>query len=176
MPISFFNLPTQEFAGLSGKNKFELDITNFYNSSEFDMPYFIFVVFQTNRQNNQEIDSSKFDHCGLQNIYLKNGRNETFPEESWNLDPPRDFLKAYDSFVDFKRITRLNTEMSILPIEQCPIFVINMFRRKNIVTPLKTSMKLCATFNYKIPDKTLCYVIMYGKKNLTYDGIIHEDF
>jgi len=71
------------------------------------------------------------------------------------------------------RVTLINTELSILPhivINTCTIYVLNISRRKNIVSPLKTAMKLCADFNENIPEKTLCYVIMYGKKNLTYDA------
>jgi hypothetical protein len=105
MGISFFNLQTQEFAGLNGKKKFELDITNFYNSVEFDMPYFLFVVFQTGKANTQEKDSSQFDHCKLQNIYLNNGTNEIFPQGSCNLNPPSQYLKVYDAFTEFKSYT-----------------------------------------------------------------------
>lgn len=182
IPISFFDLQTQEISGLSGKRNFEIDITNYYNSMEFDMPYFIFVVFQTNRKGNQENDSSKFDHVQLQNIYLKNGRNEMFPEEMWNINPPNTYLNAYDAFRDFKRVTELKSDVYISPAEfitSYPIYVVNISRRRNVVTPQKTSMKLTATFNGNIPENTLAYIIMYGKKNLTYDakhGIVTENF
>lgn len=171
-PISFYEIQTIEIAGLSGKKNIELDITNYYNSVEFDMPYWIFVVFQTNRKNNQLIDSSSFDHVKLSNIYVKNGRNEMFPEERWNIEPPHTYLKAYDAFREFKIVAQRQRDVDVNPynfINNYPIYVINMTHRKNVITTQKTTMKLCATFNDNIPDNTLAYIIMYAKKNLTYD-------
>lgn len=77
---------------VSGKY-FEFDITTQFNSLQFDMPDFVVAFFQTNRDNNQEKDSSEFDHCSVKNIYFKNGRNEVFPKETWNLDIKKNFLK-----------------------------------------------------------------------------------
>ena len=49
------------------------------------MPEFAIVLFQTDG-NNQLKHSSFFDHCKVKNIFFRNGRNETFPNEAWNLD------------------------------------------------------------------------------------------
>jgi hypothetical protein len=73
--ILFFYKQIKEFAGLDCKKNFKLDSTNYYNSAEFDMPYFIFVVFQTDRAGTQGNDSSQFDHSNLRNMYLKTGIN-----------------------------------------------------------------------------------------------------
>ncbi len=48
-----------------------LVITHKFLLSKRNMPHFVFVVFQTNRFDNQEKDSSEFGHCNLQNISLK---------------------------------------------------------------------------------------------------------
>ncbi len=50
--ITFGTNQCIEFSGLNGK-QFELDLTTQFNSKEFDMPDFVFVVFQTNRKENQ---------------------------------------------------------------------------------------------------------------------------
>lgn len=183
--ISFYDLQTFELTGIIGKKNFEIDITNYYHSLQYDMPYFVFVVFQTNRIDNQEKDSSEFDHCSLQNISLKNGRNEQFPSELWNINPPSTYKKAYRSFTEFKRITNnnnKNVEIAISPfvyITRYPIYLINTYIRKNVDAAQKTSMKICATFHNAIPNNTIGYVIMYGKKSLTYDfqhSLIQENF
>ena len=69
IPISFLNSQT------------EIDITTQFNSLSFDMPEFVIVLFQANK-NNQSKDSSLFDHCKVRNIFFRNERNETFPNEA----------------------------------------------------------------------------------------------
>lgn len=180
--ISYFDLQSFEIGGMAGKKSFEIDITNNYHSLQFDMPYFIFVVFQTNRLNNQLLDSSEFDHCQLQNLSLKNGRNEEFPSEPWNLNPPTTYRKAYRAFTEFKRIIHKNIELSVPPhlfISRFPIYMLNAYIRKNVDSVSKTSMKISATFNANIPNNTVAYVILYGKKSLTFDvkhNIIQDSF
>jgi hypothetical protein len=66
---------------VSGK-KFVFDLTTQFTSRQFDMPDFVVVLFQTNRDGNQERDSSNFDHHRLRNTQFKNSRNQVFPQET----------------------------------------------------------------------------------------------
>jgi len=104
IPIEFLTYQSVQ-RHVSG-SYFEFGVTTQFNSLQCDMPDFVIVLFQTNRDNNtQKKDASKFDTCKIKNIYLKNARNEIFPRENLNLDITKaDYLKMYDSYTTFKRV------------------------------------------------------------------------
>ena len=109
------------------------------------MPEFLIGLFRTDRSKNQLKESSLFDHCKVRNIFFRNGRNETFPNNSWNLDITSSnklsisshevarmcaaesvlsdniacskFLKMYDAYTIIKRVVLKNTEIILSPKE-----------------------------------------------------------
>ena len=82
------------------------------------MPGFTIVLFQTDRSNSQLKDSSLFDQCKVRNIFFRNGRNVTFPDQAWNLDVDNDkYFKMYDAYTVIKRVILKNTEMLLSPKE-----------------------------------------------------------
>ncbi|KAJ8871679.1 hypothetical protein PR048_028006 [Dryococelus australis] len=95
----------------AGTTVFNVDIKVQFNNLQFDMPDFVIVGFQTNRQNfaEQYVHASMFDHCNVSNIFVKNGRNEIFPKYNWNLDIENDrCLKV----LLFSRLTSLLKELA----------------------------------------------------------------
>jgi len=75
------------------------DITNIYRNMQ--NPIWAFVVFQTNRLNNQQKDNSTFNHADVKNLWLEvSGRR--YPEESLNLDWDSDnYCLAYNAYQDY---------------------------------------------------------------------------
>jgi hypothetical protein len=60
------------------------DITNMIKSTTTS-PIWAFVVFQTNKSNNQLADNSKFHHVNVKNLWFDiNGKH--YPEDIWELD------------------------------------------------------------------------------------------
>ena len=182
LPIAFRSAQCIEKTGFHGTT-LEFDLTTQFISLQFDMPDFVIVLFQTNRNNNQKRDSSVFDHCNVKNVSFRNGRNEIFPKEAWNLDiDNKKFLKMYDAYTALKRVICQNTEVLYSPSEfliNRPMYVLNTSKRKGVVVNNKTSIKLIIDFQRAIPDGTTCYAILLGQKHLAYDimnGKIIEEF
>ena len=71
-----------------------LDITNIYR--KVNSPVWAFIVFQTNRFNNQQKDNSIFDHAGVKNLWIEI-IGKRYPEESLDLDWENDYYLAYDA-------------------------------------------------------------------------------
>ena len=140
------------------------------------MPEFVIVLFQTDKNNHLK-DSSLFDHCKVRNMFFRNGRNETFPNEAWNLDiDNHKYLKMYDAYTVIKRVILKNTDMILSPKEflsTIPMHVINTSNRRETMVKNKTNIKISIDFSTAVPPNTLCYIVLLGEKKLSYD-IIHE--
>ena len=63
---------------VSGKT-LAFDITNMYRNVQ--NPVWAFVVFQTNRFNNQQKDNSTFHHADVKKLWVELG-GKRYPEES----------------------------------------------------------------------------------------------
>jgi len=86
---------------VSGKS-LALDITNIYRN--VNNTVWGFVVFQTNRSNNQLKDNNTFDHIDVRNLCIEVG-GERYPGEALNLEWDNDDnCLAYDVFHDYKRV------------------------------------------------------------------------
>ena len=76
------------------------DITNIYRNVQ--NPVWAFVVFQTNRFNNQQNDNT-FGRADVKNLWLELG-GKLYPEKSLDLDWDNDhYCLAYDAFQDYKK-------------------------------------------------------------------------
>ncbi|MEB2589971.1 hypothetical protein SOP87_30555, partial [Bacillus cereus] len=83
-----------------------------------------------------------------------------------------DFLKLYEAFTAYKRVTTGNTDMYYTPDEfkaQRPMFVINTSKRKQVVVNDRTNIKIICEFHEALPDDTICSVILIGEKSYVYD-------
>jgi hypothetical protein len=86
---------------VSGKS-LALDITNIYRN--VNNTVWAFVVFQTNRSNNQLKDNNTFDYTYVRNLWIEVG-GERYPKEALNLDWDNDgYYAAYGAFHDYKRV------------------------------------------------------------------------
>jgi hypothetical protein len=173
VPINF--LASQTIQKSVSGSRFEFDLTTQFISQQFDMPDFVIVIFQTDRENaNQKNYAAYFDHCKVRNISIKNGRNEVFPAEDWNLDIANNqYLKMYDAYTSLKRVMSCSTDIYYSPedfIKKRPMYVLNTSkRRRKVDCTDKTNISLVINFAEQVSDKTLCYVIMLGNKYFDYD-------
>lgn len=181
IPIYFNYWQCLEKVVPTGSNTFQFDIKDQFNSIQFDMPDYVIVGFQTNRKDDvdQNKHASLFNHCNVRNISIKNGRNEVFPKENWNLDIENNIYdKMYVSYKDFRNSrTKFDTiyrnnEMYFNPnkfISERAIYVIDCSYRKTSIVKDRTNIKLTVDFNKVIPANTICYVVLISLKNLIYD-------
>ena len=81
-------------------NNLNFDITNIYRT--VNNPIWTFVVFQTDRSNNQQKDNL-FDHVNVKNLRINLG-GKCYPEESLNLNFDNNYYcLAYIAFQDFRK-------------------------------------------------------------------------
>lgn len=81
LKLNYFVWSVHEEHGFKAKN-LRIDLTTSFNSLQFDMPDVCIIRFQTNRPNDQQRDSSVYDHCQLtgrsriaeMSSHLKNNR------------------------------------------------------------------------------------------------------
>jgi hypothetical protein len=89
-----------------------IDITNLYKS--IINPLWAFVVFQTNRLNNQIKDNSRFDHSSVKDYWIELCKNR-YPIELLDLNFDNNYYGlAYDAFQDFKKSTLKQTQFHML--------------------------------------------------------------
>ena len=77
------------------------DITVLYK--ETTNPIWAFVVFQTTRSKNQQMDNSQFDYINVKNVWFDIG-GKRYPEDPWELDFDNGRCAlVYDAFLNFQR-------------------------------------------------------------------------
>jgi len=145
------------------------DITNIYRNVL--NPVWAFVVFQTNRFNNQQKDNSTFDHADVKNLWVELG-GKRYPEESLDLDWDNDhYCLAYNDFQDYKK-SFVRTTDSIPYIGKkdfknlYPIYSIDLSDQPQKISDVKSNIILHVEFNKHIPEPTgtdegtVCYIVV----------------
>lgn len=166
---------------ISGKT-LNLDITNNYRNIR--NPLFGMVAFQTNRLDNQDKETSAFDHCNVRNIWFEiNGKR--YPEELENLDWDNGkYSIAYDMYMDYKRVfykTHLELPLIYLNPDQFkkgrPIYVIDLSRQPENISESRNNIILHVDFDKNIDppsgnnEGTIAYICMVSLSEFSYDII-----
>lgn len=157
------------------------DITNIYRNVQ--NPIWAFVVFQTNRLNNQQKKNSIFDHANVKNLWIELG-GRRYPEETLNLDWDADhYCLAYKAHQDYKKIFNKLSKAMIPYVDLkdfknryliCSIDLTNQPKR---ISDVKSNIILNVDFEkpVKSPDNneegTICYIIVVSNYQLHYEPI-----
>ncbi|XP_065651027.1 uncharacterized protein LOC136079232 [Hydra vulgaris] len=96
-----------------------------------EKPRYIIVGFQTNKDGNQEVNSSIFDHCDLKNMYIMLNQ-EKYPAADYNLSfPNHKFSRAYrDASVFSEKFYGMNdliTQSNITPSDYKDLYPLFVF-------------------------------------------------
>uniref|UniRef100_A0A1B6EXB8 Double jelly roll-like domain-containing protein n=1 Tax=Cuerna arida TaxID=1464854 RepID=A0A1B6EXB8_9HEMI len=171
--FNFLDWQCIEQKGISGTT-YSLDITNIYRN--ISNPKFVIIGFQTDRQNNQEKDPSKFDSLNVKNIRVKlNG--SYYPDELQNLNISGGLFRImYQMYQDFKKVYYNNTNMYYNPKEflnNRPIFVIDTTRSLSNISASKNDIIVNIDFQNAVTN-SVCYVIVVSEKFLSYDVIKND--
>ncbi|XP_065642447.1 uncharacterized protein LOC136074075 [Hydra vulgaris] len=121
-----------------------------------EKPRYVIVGFQTNKDGNQEVNSSIFDHCDLYYIMLN---QERYPAVDYNLSfPNHHFLRAYrDASVFSEKFYGTNdliTQSNITPSDYkdlYPLFVFDVSRQSEKLKSSVVDVQINATFNAAVP-------------------------
>ena len=142
-----------------------------HTSSE--KPRYVIVAFQTEKDGDQEKNSSIFDHCDLKNMYVKLNKTR-YPAVDYDLSfPNQQFSRAYRDAATFSEkfygMDELITQSNITPADFKALYPIMVFDVSKQSEKLKSSVvdiKIKATFNTAIPAGTQCYAVVISDKLL----------
>lgn len=164
----FKTLQCVEERNLTGKS-FTKDITNSYRSLR--NPLFAMVAFQTNKLDSQTVDSSKFDHCKVKNIYFEiNGRK--YPEELQNFDQSEGKIAlVYDMYQDYKRIFGDNKPMYLTYHDFLSryVYCIDLSRQPLCISETRHNIILHVDFQDNVTTNTICYINIVSSSDFSYN-------
>jgi len=165
-----------EQKNITGKT-YNFDITNIYRN--INNPKFIIVGFQKGRLNDQEYDTSIFDHMHVKNIRVKlNG--QYYPDELMNLDIDGEKYRIiYQMYQDYKKVYYDCNNMYYNPkefIENRTLYVIDTTKTPVNISNSKNDIIITADFEYDIllTSKTNCYVVVLSERLLEYNVLKND--
>ena len=131
------------------------DITNIYRN--VNNPIWTFVVFQTNRFNNQQKDNI-FDHADDKNLWVEMG-GKRYPEESLDLDWDNDYYGlAYNAFQDYKKVFIKTDSIPYIGKKDFknlyPMYSVDLTDQPQKISDVKSNIILHVDFNKHIPEPT----------------------
>lgn len=140
-----------------------------------EKPRYVFLAFQTDKDDDQEKNPALFDHCYVRNAYVQLN-SERYPERNLNLNfGDNNYITAYKMLVDYYTEVLGKESCAITLAEFKDLYPILIFdishqseRLKNSVTDIKVK----ASFDRNIPNKTKAYALILSDRliNLKSDG------
>ena len=132
-----------------------------------ERPIFIIIGFQTNRNANQTLNSSVFDHCDLKNIYVTLN-SDRYPAVDYDLSFPNNkYSRAYRDAAEFDNkmygITEIMAEPNLTALYCkfiCPLFVIDASKQSEKLKSTVLVIQVKATFNSNIPANTIAHAVV----------------
>ncbi|XP_065681601.1 uncharacterized protein LOC136095232 [Hydra vulgaris] len=159
-------IKSQETLDLGFRSRY-LDKMNVPQNTSFDWrlgvrttekPRYILVSFQTNRERNQEQNSSIFDHCDLKNMWIELNE-ERNPATNYSLSFPnmkvtRAYRHASNFAEDYYNMTNLISLCGITPSDNkdlYPIMYFNVSKQSERMKDSIVDIRLKAEFNTPVP-------------------------
>lgn len=140
-------------------------------STGLERPLYVILGLQTDRKEQVNKDSSKFDHCNLRDAKLFLNSYQ-FPYESMDLDFSSDqFSSAYRLFTNF-RSGFFNDGHSYITTSQfksdCPLIIFDTSRMPVDVKSTTIDVRLELSFRENVPPKTCAHLLIFHDKMITY--------
>ncbi|XP_065678538.1 uncharacterized protein LOC136093450 [Hydra vulgaris] len=172
-------IKSQETLDMGFRSRF-LDRTNVPQNTTFDWrlglrttekPRYILVSFQTNREGNQEQNSSIFDHCDLKNMWIKLNE-ERYPATNYSLSFPnmkitRAYRHASNFAEDYYNMSNLISLCSITPLDYRDLYPLMYFDVSKQSERMKNStvdIRLKAEFNTPVPANTIIFALIISDR------------
>jgi hypothetical protein len=158
-------------------NSLNINITSAYKS--VSNPVWAFVVFQTNRSNNQLKGNSIFYHTKVKNLWIEIAEKR-YPDEFWDLNFDNNYyVLAYDAFQDYKRIFIKIDSIQYVNKKgfksMYPIYSVDLSDQPRNISNVKSDFMLRFNFSKPIPaitgteEGTTCYIILISNCSLLYE-------
>ncbi|XP_065678945.1 uncharacterized protein LOC136093684 [Hydra vulgaris] len=180
-------IKSQETLDMGFRSRF-LDRTNVPQNTTFDWRLglrtteksrYILVAFQTNREGNQEQNSSIFDHCDLKNMWIELNE-ERYPATNYSLSFPnmkitRAYRHASNFAEDYYNMSNLISLCNITPVDYrdlYPIMYFDVSKQSERMKDSTVDIRLKAEFNTPVPANTVIFALIISDRiaKLTSNG------
>ena len=136
-----------------------------------DIPRFIIVGFQINKNNNQERNPAIFDHCNVRNIYVTLNAKR-YPDTDYENDfRNNNYSRIYGDAATFRKkfynMDELVSNPGIDPLSYKNIFPLFLFDVSKQSEKLKTSVSdihIKASFNNPPGDNVMAYAVIISDR------------
>ena len=132
-----------------------------------DIPRFIIVGFQTDKNNNQERNTALFDNCNISNIYVTLNAKR-YPDTDYDINfTENKYSRIYGDSALFRKkfynMDELIANHGIEPIDYKDLFTLYLFDVSKQSEKLKTSVSdihIKASFRGGVPANTIAYAVI----------------
>ena len=136
-----------------------------------DIPRFIIVGFQNNKNNNQERNPAIFDHLLVTNIYVTLNAKR-YPDTDYNINfTANNFSRIYGDAATFRKkffnMDELISNPGIDPIsykELFPLFVFDVSKQSEKLKTSVSDIHIKATFNDNPGNNTMAYAVIISDR------------
>ncbi|XP_065683476.1 uncharacterized protein LOC124809560 [Hydra vulgaris] len=140
-----------------------------------EKPKYIIVGFQTNKNGNQELNPSLFDHCDLKNMYIMLNQ-EKYPAVDYILSfLNQQFSRAYRDASTFSEkfygMNKLITQSNITPAYYKDLYPLMVFDVSKQSERLKSSVvdaQIKATFIAVVPAGTEAFAVVISDRMIQF--------
>ena len=138
-----------------------------------ERPRYVIVGFLTNKDGNQELNPSVFDHCDLKNMYVTLN-SERYPAVDYDLDFNNNkYSRAYRDAAKFDNrlygISEIIAQPNLFAQNYryiCPLFVFDVSKQAERLKSTVLDVQVKATFNSNVPAGTQAYAVVLSDKLL----------
>ena len=136
-----------------------------------DIPRFIIVGFQTNKNNDQTTNPAIFNHCEVRNIYITLNAKR-YPDIDYENDfRINKFSRIYGDAATFRKkfynMDELVSNHNINPVDYknlYPLFVFDVTKQSEKLKTSVSDIHIKASFNVNIPNNTMAYAVIISDR------------
>ena len=142
-----------------------------------EKPRYIIVGFQTNKNGDQEQNTSIFDNVDVSNMYVSLN-SLRYPAVDYNISfPKQQFSRMYGDASAFRskfyHLDELISNPNITPSDYktlYPLFVFDVSKQSERLKNSITDIMIRAKFNANVPIGTIAYALVISDKMLTFQS------
>ena len=142
-----------------------------------EKPRYIIVVFQTEKDGNQQKNPSIFDHVNVKNMFVT--LNSTrYPAVDYDLSfTKQQYSRAYGDAASFRakfyNMDELVSNPNITPSDYkdlFPLFVFDVSKQSEKLKNSVTDIQVKAHFNENVPDGTEAFALVISDRVLSFES------
>lgn len=145
------------------------------NKSSPDHPRWIILAFQTNKRNNQETNSSIFDHCNLTNAYVELN-DVRYPAIDYHLNMDKmQFSRMFKEVSEFREkyygMDKLISNGGINASDYkdlFPVYIFDVSRQPDALKYGTTNITIECQFSQNVPAQTRAYCLAISDRVLKF--------